>query len=65
MISPTKQHDNHQQHPDGLTRTGSPARQPYEAPAIIFEGAITTRAGSRPGPPPKDVAPEKLFGGGI
>lgn len=54
--------DNHKQQHDGLIGGGSPERRPYEAPAIIHESAITTRAGSRPGPPPKDVAPEKLFG---
>lgn len=39
-------------------------RLPYEAPAIIYEGEVTTRAGSRPGgaPIPSDVDPAKLFG---
>lgn len=56
--------DTQQQHPDGLTRTGSPERQPYSAPAIIYEGSVSTRAGSGiPKPKADDVAPEQLFGG--
>lgn len=39
-------------------------RLPYEAPAIIYEGELTTRAGSRiPGSDVDfDVDPAKLFG---
>ncbi len=39
-------------------------RLPYEAPSIIYEGELTTRAGS-PGDPitgDYDVDPSKLFG---
>lgn len=37
---------------------------PYEPPAIIYEGELTTRAGSRPTGAPLDfeVDPAKLFG---
>lgn len=39
----------------------------YEPPAIVYEGTLTTRAGSRPdGLAPdsgKGVEPDKLFGG--
>ena len=39
-------------------------RIPYESPAIIYEGEITTRAGSPPGPGFEDpgVDPADLFG---
>lgn len=39
-------------------------KQTYEAPEIIYEGEITTRAGSQfPGPKGEyDVDPSKLFG---
>lgn len=53
-----------QQH-DNAHDAGSPERQPYEAPAIIYEGTVTTRAGSGiPKPKDTDVLPERLFGGG-
>ena len=39
-----------------------PKRNNYEAPAIIFEGRITTRAGSSPLDQPSDVDPADLFG---
>lgn len=50
---------------DGLVGGGSPERLPYEAPEIIYEGELTTRAGSLiPGSGlDYDVDPEKLFGG--
>ena len=38
-------------------------RNRYEAPAIIFEGRITTRAGTTLGNPDTDVDPADLFGG--
>jgi len=39
-------------------------RLPYEAPAIIYEGELTTRAGSVPNPITNafDVDPAKFFG---
>lgn len=39
-------------------------RLPYEAPAIIYEGELTTRAGSRPSGVnlDTDIDPAKLFG---
>lgn len=39
-------------------------RLPYEAPSIIYEGELTTRAGSDPRPisGDYDVDPSKLFG---
>ncbi len=43
-------------------------RAPYEAPAIIYEGLITTRAGSVPEAPEKDgggggaADPAQIFG---
>jgi hypothetical protein len=44
-------------------------RAPYEAPAIIYEGLITTRAGSVPQRPESDggsgggADPANIFGG--
>lgn len=39
-------------------------RLPYEAPSIIYEGELTTRAGTDPQPITGnyDVDPSKLFG---
>lgn len=40
-------------------------RLPYEAPSIIYEGELTTRAGSPPGDPitgDYEVDPSQLFG---
>lgn len=38
-------------------------RQPYEPPAIIYEGELTTRAGSPPiGAPNSETDPARLFG---
>lgn len=37
------------------------SRQPYEPPAIVYEGQLTTRAGSRPGGK-ELVDPADLFG---
>ncbi len=38
-------------------------RREYEAPAIIYEGELTTRAGSTPGGIDEhEVDPSKLFG---
>jgi hypothetical protein len=37
-------------------------RLPYEAPVIIYEGELTTRAGSPPTGVGLDVDPAKLFG---
>ncbi|MDT8304864.1 MAG: hypothetical protein RRC07_02915 [Anaerolineae bacterium] len=34
----------------------------YEAPAVIYEGKITTRAGSELGSGPADFDPSLLFG---
>lgn len=44
--------------------TPTPERQPYEAPAVIYDGELTTRAGSLfPGSTMDyDVDPSKLFG---
>lgn len=37
----------------------------YEAPAIVYEGKITTRAGSVPTSDPNDaIDPARLFGQG-
>lgn len=38
-----------------------PERVPYEAPTIIYEGQITTRAGTQEGNP-IGVDPAELFG---
>lgn len=34
----------------------------YEAPAVIYEGKLTTRAGSPTGSGPADFDPSLLFG---
>lgn len=48
---------------DGISGGGQ--KLPYESPAIIYEGELTTRAGSKipGGELDYDVDPEKLFGG--
>lgn len=58
------------QHDDGISGGGKPTeRATYEAPAIVYEGKLTTRAGSGGGgkgsgtPLDTSVDPEKLFGG--
>ena len=38
-------------------------REPYEAPAIIYEGKITTRSGSPVKTKPDNVDPANIFGG--
>ena len=38
-------------------------RAPYEAPAIIYEGELTTRAGTVPGPGAPGADPADIFGG--
>ena len=42
---------------------GQQKRNRYEAPAIIFEGRITTRAGSTLSDPNSEADPADLFGG--
>lgn len=50
--------------PENSPRPDTGERLPYETPSIIYEGELTTRAGTT-GPPfsgDNDVDPSKLFG---
>ena len=63
LQEPKKTMDDNMPRSDKAAASEPPARQPYEKPAVIYSGVITTRAGSGgTGSVPNGVDPADIFG---